>query len=304
MQILTLTLAPAYDIHCRCDTFLPESENLAHILSRDAGGKGVNISRALTVYGTKNTAILLLGKENTEPFLSTVEAEGIENIPFFVEGRIRENITLHQAGHKETRISFPGFTAPLEVLGKIEKLILQMSTDTPTVVTLTGRLPEGIPMDAVKAMLARLHESGIRTVIDSRSFTLTDLVEVRPYLIKPNEEEIVSYMRRPVDTVEDALAAADELHTAGIACVMISMGAKGAVLVTDEGAFVANAPAITPISTIGAGDSSIAGYLAALAEGKGAQACLMSAVAFGSAACLTEGTKTPLLSDIQGFLAR
>lgn len=303
MQILTLTLSPAYDIHCRCDTFLAESENLAHILSYDAGGKGVNISRALTVWGTKNTAILLLGSENADAFLSALKKEEIEHISFPVDGRIRENITLHQEGHKETRISFPGFRATTDILNKITETILTLSEGEETVLTLTGRLPEGIPMEAIKTMLSRIHEKGIRTVIDSRSFNLDDLIEVKPYLIKPNEEEIVTYMHRKVDSIEEALSCARELHASGIASVMVSMGGQGAVLASDEGEFTVKAPSITPISTIGAGDSSIAGYLSALAEGEGAKACLVRAVAFGSSACLTEGTSAPRKSDIERLLS-
>ena len=304
MQIITLTLAPAYDIHCRCDTFAAQQENLAHILSYDAGGKGVNISRALTVYGVKNKAIVLVGNENADAFLTAINRESIDSISLQVEGRIRENITLHQEGQKETRISFPGFRAPLEVLEKVEKLVLDLAGELPTVVTLTGRLPEGILMKDVKSMLSRFHERGIRTVIDSRSFTLADLIEVKPYLIKPNEEEIFTYMHREVNSISDALAAARELHECGITNVMISMGAKGAVLVSEEGEFTACAPAITPVSTIGAGDSSIAGYLAALSRGERAKTCLYYAIAFGSAACLTEGTKSPNVSDIERFLQK
>ncbi len=302
MQIITLTLAPAYDIHCRCDTFCAEQENLAHILSYDAGGKGVNISRALTVYGVKNKAIVLVGKENGEAFLSAIEREGIDSISLTVDGRIRENITLHQEGHKETRISFPGFTAPVEILDEVEHLVFDLAGELPTIVTLTGRLPDGIPMEKVKGMLSRFQEKGIRTVIDSRSFTLADLIEVKPFLIKPNEEEIVTYMHREVNSISDALLAAKELYECGIKNVMISMGARGAVLVSEEGEFVASAPHITPRSTIGAGDSSIAGYLAALSCGERAERSLCYAIAFGSAACLTEGTSAPCIEKIDEFL--
>ena len=302
MQIITLTLAPAYDIHCQCDTFSAEQENLAHILSYDAGGKGVNISRALTVWGTKNTAIVLLGSENADAFLSALKKEEIEHISFPVDGRIRENITLHQEGHKETRISFPGFSASPEILDKVENLVLSLAEGLPTIVTLTGRLPDGIPMEKVKEMLSRFHENNIRFVVDSRSFTLADLIEVKPYLIKPNEEEIVAYMHRKVDSIEEALLCARELHASGIASVMVSMGAQGAVLVSDTGEYVAKAPAIVPVSTIGAGDSSIAGFLAALSLGEREENALRYAVAFGSAACLTVGTSAPHIEVIRSFL--
>ena len=302
MKIVTLTLSPAFDIHCRCDTYQSEHENLAHILSHDAGGKGVNVSRALCVGQTPNLAIVLIGRENGDSFLAALESEGLSTLPFFVDGRIRENITLHAEGQKETRISFPGFTVNGEVLCAVEAAILDAVGTDDAVVTLTGSLPGGIGKDEVKQMLARLKSNGIKIVVDSRSFTLADLIEVAPFLIKPNEEEIVTYMRRPVETVEDAIAAAKELHESGISSVMISLGAKGAVLSCDAGAFFAPAKSITPISTVGAGDSSIAGFLCALAKGKRADECLRYAVAFGSAACLTEGTAAPRKEDVERLL--
>ena len=94
MRIYTLTLNPAYDIHATTAHFLPCKENLAAVTSRDAGGKGVNISRALHSGGTENTAVIVLGKENGGEFKESLASFGLNCLYFEKEGRIRENLTL------------------------------------------------------------------------------------------------------------------------------------------------------------------------------------------------------------------
>ena len=139
-------------------------------------------------------------------------------------------------------------------------------------------------------------------MIDSRSFSLDDLRELRPFLIKPNQEEISEYLCREIDSFDEISEVAMALHSGGIENVMISLGGDGAMLACDEGVFVATPPRIDALSTIGAGDSAIAGFLAASKSGKSAPECLCNAVSFGSAACLTEGTKPPRPKDISDLL--
>ena len=299
MRIYTLTLNPAYDIHAWTEEFLPQHENLAHITSREAGGKGVNISRALTAGGTPNTALIVLGKDNAEEFREDLARNGLNCHYFEKPGRIRENLTLHCQKTGETRISFSGFSVDETILTDVEAAI---SADDDTIVTYTGRTPVGIPADAVKAFLRRLQSKGVKLVIDSKSFTLEDLFELKPWLIKPNQEEISAYFGCEIQTPEQAKEAAHRLYEKGIANAMISLGGDGALLACSEGIFAADAPKITPVSTIGAGDSSIAGFLAASAKGAGPLECLKTAVAYGSAACLTEGTQPPAPATIVKFL--
>ena len=143
-----------------------------------------------------------------------------------------------------------------------------------------------------------VEEKGVKVVIDSRSFTLSDLVEAKPYLIKPNEEEIETYMGRHIGNADEAVLAAAELHALGIENVMISLGGEGAVIVSRDGTYYQKAPDIVPVSTIGAGDSSIAGFLMGLSIGEGIGGALKRAVAFGSGACLTPGTNPPTPDDV------
>ena len=174
--------------------------------------------------------------------------------------------------------------------------------DGETVVTLTGRNPSGVGIEETKAMLRRFAERGAKIVIDSRSFSLSDLVEMKPWLIKPNQEEISAYCGTPVENMEDALEKGKELASLGIENVMISMGEQGALLITKEQAFHAQAPCVQVVSTIGAGDSAIAGFLIATARGGDKEICLATAVAFGTAACQTQGTRPPEREAVQKLL--
>lgn len=303
MNILTLTLNPAFDVHCTVENFAPYHENLAHVNAREAGGKGVNISRALTVNGVENLCFVVLGDENGDSFAKALERDGMSYRSLTVSGRIRENITIHTPGADETRISFPGFPTDEGLLSRVTAEVEALVAEG-DFVTFTGRVPAGLPMPAVKEFLKALQKKGAKIVIDSRSFSLADLVEMKPWLIKPNQEEISEYLGRSVESFEEVLKAARELYAQGIEHVMISLGAKGALLVSEEGAFVAEPPVIKALSTIGAGDSSIGGFLAAAREGADAPRMLCSAVAYGSAACMTEGTRPPLAEDVKTLLPK
>lgn len=301
MKIITLTLNPAIDVHCHTASFKPYRENLCTVLERSMAGKGVNISRALSFNGVDSLAFVVLGEDNGAAFRKSLEADGMTLSSVTVPGAIRENITLHCDDSEETRISFAGFTVDDSLLDRVFAEIAPR-VDGDTVVTFTGSNPKGLSMEAVKAFLRRLQETGAKIVIDSRSFTLADLIEMKPWLIKPNQEEISSYLGREIESSEEVISAAGELHGKGIENVMISLGSKGALLVCSEGVFEAVPPKIEALSTIGAGDSTIAGFLSA--GGKSAVERLRTGVSFGTAACLTSGTKPPLPEDVKAVFAK
>lgn len=96
MKIVTLTLNPAFDMHCFAENFRPYHESIAEITSLEAGGKGVNVSRALSANGVENLAVVVVGKENGDAFLSALEKDGLTCAPVWTDGRIRENVTLHE----------------------------------------------------------------------------------------------------------------------------------------------------------------------------------------------------------------
>lgn len=294
MKIYTITLNPAYDVHATAETFSAGAESLATVTSREAGGKGVNISRALSMNGISNTALVVVGTENAEEFRQQLQAADMTARYLERPGRIRENLTLHTEGQPETRISFAGFPLDDSILQEVLKLL---PMDSETVVTFTGRVASGMSVAKVKDFLKELKGRGAKLVLDSKSLTAADILELQPWLIKPNQEEIADYMGRPVHTLQEAAEAAKAF--AGVENVIVSMGDRGAILLTAEGSYAAKPPRIKAVSTVGAGDSMIAGFLAAAAQGQTPDECLKRAVAFGTAACLTPGTLPPKPADVE-----
>lgn len=295
MKIYTITLNPAYDVHAYTEQFAPYHENLAHVTSREAGGKGVNLSRALQNGGTENTAVIVLGKDNCGEFKADLETAGLTTLLLEKPGRIRENLTLHSANQPETRISFSGFAVDDSILNEVSNLL---KVDHDTIITFTGRVASGMSLDKVKAFLKDMQAQGAKIVLDSKSFTMEDIIELAPWLIKPNREEIYEYLGCPISTVEEAIAKAHFFAEGGIANVMVSLGEQGALLLHNGSCYIATPPTIHAISTIGAGDSSLAGFIAAASKGENAAECLRNAVAYGTAACLSEGTQPPTAEQI------
>lgn len=299
MKIYTLTLNPAYDVHAFAKNLALNCENLAQIESREAGGKGVNISRALCNGKIPNTAIIVLGKENGDEFKNAISS--MDCVLLEKEGRIRENLTFHLENGTETRISFSGF--PVDD-GILEEVLDNIVIENDTIVTFTGRIPSGVSKDKAKEFLKNLQKQGVRIVLDSKSFTIEDIFEIQPWLIKPNQEEISDYLGCEIETLSQVLEKASVFTEHGIVNTMVTLGEKGAVLLTKEKVYIATCPVIKAISTIGAGDSTIAGFLAGAFAGENASGCLKTAVSFGTAACLTAGTLPPKKDDIEKIYAQ
>ena len=295
MKIYTITLNPAYDVHAYAEHFAPFHENLAAVTSREAGGKGVNLSRALQNGGTENTAVIVLGKDNCAEFIAELENAGLQTILLEKPGRIRENLTLHCADQPETRISFSGFPAEDNLLDEVAALL---DVDADTVITFTGRVASGMSMDRIKAFLKSLQAKGAKIVLDSKSFSIEDIYEVQPWLIKPNQEEISEYLGCQINTIEEAMEKAQVFASHGVTNVMVSLGEQGALLLHSGSCYIATPPVVNAISTIGAGDSSLAGFIAAAKKGQSPALCLQNAVTYGTAACLTEGSLPPTAADI------
>ena len=299
MKIYTLTLNPAYDVHAYAKNLALNCENLAHVQSREAGGKGVNISRALSNGQISNTAIVVLGKENGDEFKNAIY--DMDCVLLEKEGRIRENLTFHLENGTETRISFAGFPVDDSIL---EEVLDNIAIENDTIVTFTGRIPSGVSKERVKEFLKNLQNQGARIVLDSKSFTIDDIFEIQPWLIKPNQEEISDYLGCEIQTLSGVIEKATVFTEHGITNTMVTLGEKGAALLTKEKVYIATCPSIEAISTIGAGDSTIAGFLAGAYAGEGANGCLKTAVSFGTAACLTAGTLPPRKEDVEKIYAQ
>ena len=300
MKIYTLTLSPAYDVHAVCEDFEKGRENLTELTSRDAGGKGINISRALFSAGIESVPIVLLGDENSSEYESALKVSGLVPRIIRTKGRIRENLTLHHKGG-ETRISYKGASAPSELVDLIKHEISPAPCD---ILTLTGRLPEGISPSDMHPYLRSLRDMGVKLVIDSRSYSKEDICALEPWLIKPNREEIEEYIGKWINTPSELLRESEEVAKLSAENTLVTLDRDGAVLLCKSSKITLHAPVLNVISTIGAGDSAIAGFIYAHAKGLSDKEALAYAVAFGSAAALTEGTAPPKPEDIKTFFKK
>jgi len=296
MKIYTLTLTPAYDVHIFSEGFSTDRENHARITSYEAGGKGLNVCRALLLAGTGNTPVFLLGRGNDGIYRETIGKLDCEPCVIPVEGRIRENMTIHDENGQETRICFDAPATDERVLSDLESSI---DAGEGSIVTFTGRMPAGIPMEDLKAWIRRLQEKGAKIVIDSKSFSFSNLKDLQPWLIKPNREEISDALGCEIKSREEVIKHADKLADLRIENVLVSLGEEGAVLFAGGRILTAVPASIRPVSTIGAGDSMIAGFINGEEKGMETAEKLRNAVAFGTAACLAEGTMPPGKEEVE-----
>ena len=301
MKIFTVTLSPVIDRYATCESLIPFSEHTLTDGGRFAGGKGLNTARALLAYGMPAEPLLVLGRENKKEFLDLLPRE---LLPLLIEtrGRVRENLTLVSDGGRETRLSFRAPCVEEGILDRVFRGLKERGAKD-AYISIGGKCPDGLSRSALVDFALRLQKEGARLLIDSRSYDREMIEAIKPYFIKPNEEEIAAYGFGAVCDLSSAAEAAKGLCLFGCQSAMVSLGGAGAVLASPEGCFVAKAPTLTPRSTVGAGDSAIGGFLYASVKGLGPKERLAFAVSFGSAACLTEGTTPPNRADIDKFLS-
>ncbi|MBR2343891.1 MAG: hexose kinase [Clostridia bacterium] len=301
-KIITLTVNPAIDLHIDAPSFAAGCDNPARVLSRDMGGKGINVSRALLAYGIDNLAAAVFGRENREAFTSSRDLCGMRLLFREVAGFIRENINIHSRD-TETVIATEGPAVSAEVINSLGEDILARLLPGSYLV-FSGRISEGSDRAAVMELLRSVREAGVRLVLDSKSITKEDISALRPYLIKPNLDEAEELLGRKIRGREDYAAALGALSSLGAECVLLTLGGEGGALLLDGETYIAEAPAVTVRSTVGAGDSTVAGFIAGDILGVPRERRLALAMAFGSAACMTAGTGAPDPCEIKELFSK
>ena len=285
-MIYTLTLNPAVDYVVRLPELREGETNRASSASIRFGGKGINVSLVLRELGVESTALGFIGGFTGIALADHLAALGIpSDFISLPDGMTRINIKLNTAAN-ETEINAPGPRIPSDALQALsEKLCGATSTDT---VILAGSVPPTLPVDLYARIMARAGASSTRFVVDAEGESLRSTLPFHPYLIKPNRTELESLIGEPLST-EDALRdAARSLQCAGARNVLVSLGEQGALLLDEEGCFHrAAAFSIRPVSTVGAGDSMVAGFLAGAARGY--EYAMKLGIAAGSATAETEG---------------
>jgi 6-phosphofructokinase 2 len=290
-RILTLTLNPALDKSITVDKLIPEKKLKAGNIKTEPGGGGVNVSRALHKLGFDSEAIYLAGGYTGREFNVLLEKEGIKTIPVEIKGDTRENfIVLDQASGKQYRFGLEG--PAVETSEWLQVLKYIQSEKNIQYIVASGSLPPGIPPAFFKQLAALAGEKNAKLVIDTSGPALADAVQEGVFMIKPNLGELANLAGHQDDlNFDGALNAARELiNNQRCEMVAVSMGAEGAMLVTRNGYHRAKPPDVKVMSTVGAGDSMLAGLLFALVNGFAESNMLAYGVAAGTAATLNPGT--------------
>ena len=272
-------------------------------VSSEPGGKGVNVARALQLAAID--VVTVLPADDHDPILAALRAVDVDFHAVPVATAVRTNLAITESDGTTTKINEPG--AKIGKAG-IEGLVRAVTDRAQSAkwVVLSGSLPPGMPESWYSDMVATLRPLGCKVAVDTSDAPLaalaTDLERAAPDLIKPNADELASLSGVTAESLESAVArgdaipvvsAARQLIDRGVGAVLATLGAAGAVLVDADGAWLATPPPIIPRSTVGAGDSSLAGYIRADVNGADASLRLQMAVAYGSGAAALPGTAMP-----------
>ena len=298
-MIVTLTANPSHDRTVALPAALERGsvQRAASVLSQ-AGGKGVNISRASVSAGVPSIAVLPAPED--DPFVLELLAAGIDCRPVDHPGDLRVNITISEPDGTTTKLNSPGPEMTAATMAGLTDALHRRAAPDVWVV-LAGSLPPGAPAGWYADLVVALRDTGARIAVDTSDAPLRELVarlpEAAPHLMKPNGHELASFLGGDGDALEaDPCAAARAARTLvdrGVQSVLATLGAHGAVLVTAEGAWHATPPPTEVVSTVGAGDSSLFGYLLGAIEDRSPASRLACAVAYGSAAAGLPGTTIP-----------
>lgn len=260
----------------------------------DPGGKGVNVSRALAAAGRRTLALLPLGGPAGAALAGLLRAADIEVVGVPVAGQTRSNISVAEPDGTLTKINAAG---PELTAEESRALLTAVGTHSAGAdwIACCGSLPRGLGPEWYAELVTRAHHAGARIALDTSGPALLAALRARPDIVKPNAEELAQAVGRPLATVGDAVKAAEELRTWGARAVLASLGADGQLLVDADGAHFGSAPVAAVRSNVGAGDASLAGFLAA--GGSGVTA-LVAAVAHGAAAVQLPGSRMPAPQDL------
>jgi 1-phosphofructokinase len=215
-------------------------------------------------------------------------------VPVRIAEPVRENVTIVEPDGTVTKLNAPGPTLTAEEVTALVDATVEASRDAGWV-ALCGALPPGAPEDLYGSLVKELHAVGVRVAVDASGAALATSIDAGPDLIKPNAEELAEAVGRPVQSLRDVLEGARELLDRGVSHVLVSLGERGAVSVSDAVAIRAWTTPVVPRSTVGAGDATLAGFLAT--DGVAAEA-VRAAVAWGAAAVRLPGTGMPGKADI------
>ncbi len=289
-MVITLTPNPAVDQTVFLDRLEVGDVNRFGTSQLDPAGKGVNVSRMVHRLGWPTIAFGFLAGETGRMIETALDAEGVPRYFVRVPGQTRINVAIVEgSAHRTTALFGPG---PVVERDHVDTLLglLRFWLPAAHVLVLAGSLPPGVPDTFYAGPIRLAHQQGLRVVLDTSGEPLRHGVDARPHLIKPNREEAEQLLDRPLSTLDDIARGAVELVDRGIETVVISLGKDGAICARKDTVWHVRPPTVETRSTIGSGDSFIAGLVVALARGDDITDGLRVGAAAGAATAATPGT--------------
>ncbi|MBN2551520.1 MAG: 1-phosphofructokinase [Spirochaetales bacterium] len=304
-RILTVTVNPAIDLSTSVEQVLEGGKLRCSAPQREPGGGGINVSRALHKLGGRSRAVYVSGGIYGQLLEKLLENEGIEQEPYRIEGQSRQNVTVRErSSERQYRFVMPGpELSPEHWRGFLEELF-ERHPETDYLVA-SGSLPPGFPEDFYARLCRRAVQRNIRVVVDTAGRPLQLAAEAGAYLVKPNLRELEHIAGREIeDEQQQEDLARSIVREKGTEVVLLSLGASGALLVSEEATRRITAPAVPIRSRVGAGDSMVAGLVLALAQGRPLEEAATYAVAAGSAAVMTPGSELCRREDFERIFRR
>lgn len=298
-MIYTVTLNPSLDYIVTVQNFRTGTVNRTSNEQIYPGGKGINVSIVLNNLGMKSTALGFIAGFTGEELGRLLKEKGISTDFISVkQGQTRINVKIRS--EEESEINGQG---PMTDKTELDQLfhMLSMLKDE-DVLVLAGSIPESIPSTVYRRIMEQLSNKKIKVVVDATKDLLLNVLEYKPFLIKPNNHELSEIFGKELKTVEEVMEYAKKLKELGAQNVMVSMAGDGAVLVTEHGdTYFSEAPKGTLKNSVGAGDSMVAGFIAGYLNTKDYKEAFMMGISTGSASAFSEelATKEEVLKIYQ-----
>jgi 6-phosphofructokinase 2 len=302
-MVETITLNPALDRTLWVEHIRPDDTNRIVREDRYAGGKGIDVARVLTTLGIDGRALGFVGGFTGDELEGRLLNEGIACDFVRIAGETRTNIVIHdQQGETQLVFSAGGpEIQPCELMRLMRNI---EGLKQPDIVAISGSLPRNINPEIYRRLIEMAKGKGAKVVLDTDGEALKVGIRACPDIIKPNVHELERLVDRTLTTVEDLLAAARSVQQRGVATVLVSMGPRGMLWVGGDVAYRAVPPKVEVVNTIGAGDSSVAGYVYGLVRGLEPPRALACAVAAGTATVMRRGTALCRAEDFRKLLER
>lgn len=294
--ITTLTLNPSLDKSTHFSGLLAEQKMRCEIPRYDAGGGGINVSKAILKLGGQSFCIFTSGGSSGEMLETLITNQKIESAIIKTKNWTRENfIAFDDLSQAQYRFGFPGNELLDVEIDAILKSIQDLQSDY---LVISGSLNEGVSSDFYQKIAETAKASNIKVIVDTSGEALNKVLETGVYLIKPNIGELAKLIGVERLEMNEVAPAAQKLIEKGCAeIIVVSLGPQGAVLVTaNQTEFVA-APNVVKKSTVGAGDSMVGAMTWALSQNKSLKEVVQWGVACGSAATMNEGTQLFNVAD-------